>query len=140
MTTIAYKDGIIAYDSRCCVGSTIVDNNYNKRINIEGVQFFVSGTVADHERACLAFFTDDIDLIETDVVFIANDYGKLYICNIDHERMFKTPESTKSVFAIGSGQDHALTAMDCGLSAKEAIKMAMKRDVGTGGRVRIYKL
>jgi len=64
----------------------------------------------------------------------------LYICSISGGRMFKTPESSKSVFAIGSGQDHALTAMDCGLSAKEAIKMAAKRDVNTGGRVRTFKI
>jgi hypothetical protein len=42
--------------------------------------------------------------------------------------------------AIGTGTDHAITAMDCGLSAREAVKMAMKRDTGTGGRIRTYKV
>jgi hypothetical protein len=37
--------------------------------------------------------------------------------------------------AIGSGWVAALVAMDCGLSPKQAIKAAAKRDVYTGGRV-----
>lgn len=42
-------------------------------------------------------------------------------------------------FAIGSGAKHALTAMDLGLDAKEAVKMAMKRDIYTGGRIRTFR-
>ena len=41
---------------------------------------------------------------------------------------------------FGTGQDHALTAMDCGLSAKEAVKMAAKRDTGTNSRVSTYTI
>jgi ATP-dependent protease HslVU (ClpYQ) peptidase subunit len=37
--------------------------------------------------------------------------------------------------AIGSGRVVALAALDCGMSPKEAVKIAMKRDVYTGGRV-----
>ena len=43
-------------------------------------------------------------------------------------------------YAIGSGADHAFTAMDCGCSAKEAVQMAVKRDTCTGGRIRSFKL
>lgn len=42
--------------------------------------------------------------------------------------------------AIGSGMYYALTAMDCGCSAEEAVKMAAKRDVNTGGEIRIFKI
>ena len=44
------------------------------------------------------------------------------------------------MLCIGSGADHGLTAMDCGLSAKEAVKKAAYRDLGTGGKIRTYKL
>lgn len=39
-------------------------------------------------------------------------------------------------FAIGSGRDFALAAMDMGASAKEAVEAAAKRDVYTGGTIR----
>lgn len=138
MTTIAYFQGIIAYDSRCIAGGSIVDHEYNKRIDIDGVKFFVTGTVADIERACMAYFTDET--FDTDVHYIAVDDGKVFLVHMNEERIYKTPESEKSVFAIGSGADHALTAMDCGLSAKEAIKKAAYRDTGTGGRVRTFRV
>lgn len=37
--------------------------------------------------------------------------------------------------AIGTGRKHALTAMDCGLSAFEAVMMAARRDPYTGGGI-----
>jgi len=135
---LAYKDGILAYDSRSSAGHSIIDHDYNKRIDINGVQFFACGTVADHSKACAAFFTEEH--IECDVQYIAHDKGLLYIVGFDDERMFKTPQSTKASFSIGSGQDHAITAMDCGLSAKEAVKKAAYRDAGTGGKVRTFKV
>jgi|TARA_R110000803_G_scaffold54828_1_gene111652 hypothetical protein len=52
----------------------------------------------------------------------------------------KTPEKPDMMLCIGSGADHGLTAMDCGLSAKEAVKKAAYRDLGTGGKIRTYKL
>ena len=37
--------------------------------------------------------------------------------------------------AIGTGRKHALTAMDCGLSAVEAVMLAARRDPYTGGTI-----
>jgi hypothetical protein len=41
-----------------------------------------------------------------------------------------------SVYAIGCGSDHAITAMDMGATAYQAVQMAAKRDTGTGGTIR----
>ncbi len=38
-------------------------------------------------------------------------------------------------FAAGSGAKCALTAMDCGKSAIEAVRLAARRDPYTGGRI-----
>jgi len=43
------------------------------------------------------------------------------------------------VYSIGSGSDHALTAMDMGATAEKAVEMAMQRDICTGGRIRLYR-
>lgn len=47
---------------------------------------------------------------------------------------------TKGFLAIGSGAKVAMTAMEMGATAVEAIKMAMKYDIYTGGRVQKVKL
>lgn len=140
MTTIAYRDNIIAYDSLCTAGSTIVEHNYNKKLVIAGVVFIFCGTVADVERACLAYFDDEEDVPDLDAEYLAWDGTRLFRCSIHGGRLYKTPESLKGYLALGSSADHALTAMDCGLSAKEAVKKAAYRDVNTGGRVRTFKL
>jgi len=38
---------------------------------------------------------------------------------------------------MGSGSDFALSAMDFGKSAKEAVEYAMTRDIYTGGNVQV---
>lgn len=43
-------------------------------------------------------------------------------------------------FAIGSGSQFALSAMELGKTPKEAVKIAMKYDIGTGLGVKEYKL
>lgn len=50
------------------------------------------------------------------------------------------PLRTKGFIAIGSGAKVAMAAMEMGASATEAIRIAMKYDVYTGGRIRKIKL
>jgi ATP-dependent HslUV protease subunit HslV len=42
--------------------------------------------------------------------------------------------------AVGSGGDFAIGALDAGLSAEEAVAIAMKRDPGTGGKITVLHL
>ena len=49
---------------------------------------------------------------------------------------WKSPIPAGAIYAIGSGADHAITAMDMGASAIGAVEMAAKRDTGTGGIIR----
>ena len=51
-----------------------------------------------------------------------------------------TPLRTEKYAAVGSGAVFAIAAMDCGKSAVEAIRIAKKRDVNTGGRIRTIKV
>ena len=46
MTTIAYKSGIIAYDSRFTCGDIIEDDDVDKRIDRDGKTFFLSGNLS----------------------------------------------------------------------------------------------
>ena len=45
MTTIAYKDGVIAYDSRATRGDYILTDNADKKRETEENFYFMSGSV-----------------------------------------------------------------------------------------------
>lgn len=138
MTTIAYKDGVIAYDSRCTQDITIVDDNYDKKIVVNSVCFFMSGSTSEYMDFVNAYFGEAVTK-NIDCNALVVDDGRVFKCGVDKDKQFwKCPAHSPA--AIGSGVDHALTAMDMGADAKQAVKMAMKRDTCTGGRIRTYKI
>ena len=136
MTTICVdKDGVIAYDGRMTQGNTIVSDDCDKKHKRGGAYFFLAGDVKDMEpfmHDCLeggsareymvsGFMQENGELYEV------GGGGDVWICD------------NIGPMAYGSGADHALTAMDMGADARLAIKMAMKRDCGTGGKIRTFK-
>ncbi len=138
MTTIAYKDGIIAYDSRSVRGGTITNDDFDKCTIIKGVRFFLIGSVSDHDNLTGAYFGEEASKSNATAFVVDNG---LYLIGIDDNGLFwKQSLKQYKTYSDGSGCDHALTAMDCGLSAKQAVKMAIKRDWGSGGKVRTFKV
>jgi 20S proteasome alpha/beta subunit len=140
MTTIAYKDGVVAYDSRRTGGSTIVDDDYEKRFEQDGVSFFITGSVSDSPRLIAAYFGEKQESpVECSGLVVCE--GKLSRIGYDtNSGLWNEPLPLDRPYATGSGCDHAWTAMDMGATAAEAVKMAKKRDAGTGGKVRTFKL
>lgn len=70
---------------------------------------------------------------------IVYDKGKLFTIGYEKDvKYWINPEESDCPFAIGSGEDHALTAMDMGATAKEAVEFAAKRDSKTGGLIRAF--
>jgi len=138
MTTIAYKDGIIAFDSRITDGyNTIISDDYRKIYTANGCDFVFCGSVPDWQK-----FIDCWDNPSEGRNLEANafvwDGAKLWYCGSNNNGIWKSP--VYSHRASGSGRYHALTAMDMGATAKEAIKMAMKRDPFTGGKIRTFRI
>tara|TARA_B100000929_G_C15511743_1_gene421154 strand:- start:33089 stop:33499 length:411 start_codon:yes stop_codon:yes gene_type:complete len=136
MTTIAYKDGVVACDSRMAEGGMILHDDYNKHKVVEGVHFFCAGSVDDipaliqfylageeRQGRCTAIVVD-----EGEVLSVKLGDGFTEVTPVDYP------------YAIGSGTEFALAAMDMGADAKTAVKQAMKRDCFTGGRVRTFKV
>lgn len=136
MTTIAYKDGVIAYDSRQTRGGAIVSDDCLKCEIVSGVSFFLSGCVCDEQALIAAYFgTPSKDPVECSG-FVA-DNGKLMMVGHDDKTdIWKQPLDPANADAIGSGSAYALAAMDMGASADEAVRAAMKRDIYTGGTAR----
>ncbi|EGH43290.1 hypothetical protein [Pseudomonas syringae] len=133
MTTIAYKDGVIAYDSRRTCDGRIVTDSADKKRERDGHAFFGSGSTSDILNLIDAFFGAKIEG-ECDAQVIAVHGGQVTEIIWAEGRLFKYPVDHE--YAIGSGSDNAITAMDMGATAAEAVEMAMKRDTATGGQVR----
>lgn len=143
MTTIAYKDGLIAWDSRVTWEHgqiTVLD--YDKSRTVGQVKFIFAGSMADIDYFLAAYLSEEIDdLTPTDCVAFMVEDGRLYVTGVDENgHLWRDPYDLKQHAAIGSGGAYALTAMDLGCTAKEAVKMAMLRDSRTGGRIRTYRI
>ncbi|WP_122588204.1 proteasome subunit beta [Pseudomonas viridiflava] len=136
MTTIAYKDGVIAYDSRQTRGGAIVSDDCLKCEIVDGVSFFLSGCVCDEQALIAAYFgTPSKNPVECSGFVV--DAGKLIMVGHDDKTgIWRQPLDPANADAIGSGSAYALAAMDMGASAEGAVKAAMKRDIYTGGTVR----
>lgn len=133
MTTIAYKDGVIAYDSRRTCDGRIVTDSADKKREREGHVFFGCGSTSDILSLIDAFFGAKIKG-ECDAQVIVVSEGCVTEIMWSEGRLFKYPVDHE--YAIGSGSDNAITAMDMGATAAEAVEMAKRRDTATGGTVR----
>jgi 20S proteasome alpha/beta subunit len=137
MTTIAYKDGVIAYDSRVTRGSLIDYDDFEKLVYRDGHRFLFTGSGCDFPALIdeyLGLKLSDKPL-EASGVVITN--GRLYQIGHDAESGFWIDEVwSERTYAAGSGRDFALAAMDMGATAKEAVELATRRDVYTGGVIR----
>lgn len=85
------------------------------------VKVFVPEGIDDEDFHGLVVFADE-------VVFIYEGGKKSY------------QMSGQEYFAIGSGSDYALAAMDAGAEADEAVEVAIHRDIYTGGEIFIEEL
>lgn len=140
MTTIAYRDGVLASDSLVTLGNTKVHGSYQKIRRIGDHLLGTAGSVA----ACQQF----IDWVKS-----GNDedpppkgeYSALIIDprgrvrEMENGSVLPVPRGAK-FFAIGSGAPYALAAMYAGATATEAVKIAAKIDTSTGLPVKTLKL
>lgn len=137
MTTIVFHAGQIAWDSRgICAG--VIHDNTKKHFKRKGVHFWIAGSTCDIEDLIKAYFGADIEDLESQA--FVYDKGKLCVFGIDDDKKYKTPVSKKETMVIGTGSEHAYTAIDMGCDAKESVQMAKKRDANTGGKVHVKEL
>lgn len=137
MTTIAYKDGVIAYDSRVTRGYLIDHDDFEKLIHRQGHQFLLTGSGCDFPALIDEFLGVKVGDKPLDANGLVVTNGRLCQIGRDAESGFWMDDIwAERSFAIGSGRDFALAAMDMGTTAKEAVEIAAKRDVYTGGTIR----
>jgi ATP-dependent protease HslVU (ClpYQ) peptidase subunit len=147
MTTIAFRDGIMAADTQETAGESQMrckkifraTSPKGRRVLIGTAGGSFAGMIyVDHfksgkERPITIDYMD----IEEDFHNLIWDGTNLFEVNWLW-RPIKVPRP--KFFAIGSGAPAALGAMHMGASAKEAVNVAKKIDIYTGGRVVSMKL
>lgn len=139
MTTIACKSGELATDSRITHGDMIVSDRRTKVHRLrDGSLVAWAGSVQDAElllRAMRKTSRDPHPKLEAISALHLRLDGSLY--EYEGEAWVK---QDPGYYATGSGAPYALAAMDAGASAREAVRIAIKRDVNSGGRVQSLKL
>lgn len=145
MTTIAYKDGVIAWDSRVTAENFIVDDEYEKHVVVADIHFFCSGATEFVEDFCSAYAAHGPTVKDMDVsAIVLEPNGRLFKASVEERqgqfRIWRAPIPLGRISALGSGHDFVLAFMDMGLSAEEAVKRTMKFDAATGGRVHTFQI
>lgn len=158
MTTIAYKDGIMATDSRATAGSKIIRGSLEKIFHTEGA---VVGVVGDADHHIV--MSPDFKTLRSPKDFpewISNlekeeaDWGIIAVFHDDPETVWIGDvtcdgDTSKSYFydthlkpgegiARGSGTPWAEAAMVLGMGAEEAVEFTKQFDAATGGDVVAY--
>lgn len=132
MTTIAVKAGVMAADSRMTFGdrASRCDKLYRRAGAIIGVAgdaspalLFVDWYGTGRPRPEL-FVTGEAEFY----ALVLDDRGRIFL----FDKWCKGERIRESSYAIGSGADLAVGAMDAGKSAIAAVKIACKRDVNSG--------
>lgn len=140
MTTIAYKDGVIAYDGRQIRNDRIVSDSAPKCQVVGGVSFLLAGAVCD-EKALIAAYFGTPSLVPVECSGYVVDGGKLLLIGHDDKTgIWKQELDLSNPDAIGSGSAYAIAAMDMGASAEDAVRAAMRRDIYTGGKVSVLRV
>ncbi|BAJ09099.1 peptidase HslV family [Pseudomonas phage KPP10] len=140
MTTIAYKDGIIATDGRITQGGVITDEDAEKRLEVDGIVFWLSGAVCDWKVLAEAYVNGDgMEDQELKVSGLVLDADGLHFISWDGG-IYSEKVNLERPRAAGSGTQFALGAMMAGASAEEAVEAAKALDIYSGGTVRSYKL
>lgn len=142
MTTIAFKDGMLATDSRYAAGPHILGKGkkiwvFEKGVvvgsgSIVGIETFLSFYQGKEYKA--EIFKDEEN--EIDILVFDPTAKKV----ISYDKHLIAYEYDAPFYAIGSGTDYAIGAMAFGATPKEAVLIASQYDKGTDGNIQELKI
>ncbi len=145
MTTVAYKSGLLAFDSRITQDTLSVGHGVKGRIT-KDYMIAAAGECQD-----IAAFFDWVEAgmtitdrpkfglndreVEVEALMVTKK-GKIYCFD---NRIYPF-EIDAPFYALGSGGQLAMGAMACGASAFKAVKIASQYDTATGGEIKVLAI
>ena len=141
MTTVAYRDGILAADTMVTYGATLIPFKYKKISKLpNGSLYGFSGNLEIGEIMKRRLINvGEHDGILEDSADLKGEAFEAIIVQPDGDLMFFENRTWIRLnipyVAMGSGKEHAFGAMHVGASAKQAVKASIDLDPNTGGRV-----
>lgn len=137
MTTIAVKDGVMACDSQLTNGVSGSVQKIRKKGDIIigycgdwiAAEYMAKYYLSDRQEELIEDRKDDVELIvlkKTGIYIVDKKLREARICG--------------KHYSIGSGSMAAMTAMNMGATAIEAIREAIKVDEYSGGKIKSIAL
>lgn len=139
MTTVAYKDGVLAADTQVTDSDTRIANITKIARSRSG---WVGGICGGAEMASLFLpwiregcDPDNVPTVPSGCdVLVVSPQRRMYFVQSRTLILARTP-----FVSLGSGSRIALGAMAAGATAEQAVRIACKYDVNTGGKVQVLK-
>lgn len=136
MTTIAYRDGVIAADTSMTVNGTVVPGRVKIARAPDGRLIGGAGKAAFTESFRAWAITEEGDPPKMEpgsVGFVIDTDGSVRLWDSDEGN---GPFTVRPPYiAVGSGQDYAMGAMFAGADAETAVRAAIAHDKSTNGDV-----
>lgn len=133
MTTIAYRSGIMAADSRAyAAGSLPIGSKCKIERFDDGTLIGVSSRDVGGGEAIRRWYNDGMPadppykMPEDFTILVAKRNGEIYM---GVNMLMLSGPLMGEYFAIGSGAEYALAAMAMGKTAKQAVKLACQLDI-----------
>jgi len=136
MTTIATDGNTIAADGLVVAGTVVSKRNAVKLYRLDDEIVGLSGKL-DECVNYMAWYRGESENPpggDIEVVHLRED--GIYTGNAPGYNLFKVD----APYTIGSGEGIAMGAMVAGVSPADAVRIAAKYDIYTGGRIRVMKL
>lgn len=149
MTTIVYRDGVLVSDSRAYSGRKLPIGSKDKIHRLsDGSLVGVSTTLPGLSDELIAWFEAGADTQDLPDCSPSDQHGGFVALRImaDGEVFYYQNRATPSgplraaFFAIGSGEEYALGALEAGAGAREAVEIACKLDPWSGFPIRELEL
>jgi len=138
MTIIVWRNGVIASDSQ--MTNENISSKTKKLFRIKNMAIGFAGDVVDGLK--LVEFLRSKD--EQPPPTLSDDFEALAMdlrtgkCTYYEKQLIPIPITDKFE-AIGTGDELAIGAMEFGATAIEAVRVAIKRDINSGGRVAVIR-
>jgi len=138
MTTILYhhKTNTVAIDSRTSTNQFVCIDDAEKWFKSGNDTVLASGECADIYELKRDWESDNFSDLKCDFFLIRDK--KVFSGYIRNGR--KRIEPLAYNYAIGSGKQWAIAAMDFGKNAKQSVEYAIKRDKTSGGKVNVFEV